>query len=103
MGMFRAKFLPEKWKILTKSKAQEGCLHNNWECSCEWNEGRKLYGNAPLEMLHSDGTWTVSIDDLSCRFVSLPMALLPIHGYTRRDNYSQQAMQWILSEESKMQ
>ena len=103
MGMFRAKFLPEKWKILTKSKAREGCLHNNWECLCKWNEGHKLYGNAPLEMLHSDGTWAVPIDDLICQFVSLPIALLPIHGYMRRDNYSQQAMQWILSVESKLQ
>ena len=66
MGTFRAKFLPKKWKILTKSKAREGCLHNNWECLCKWNEGCKLYGNAPLEMLHSDGTWAVPIDDLIC-------------------------------------
>ena len=68
MGMFRAKFLPEKWKILTKSKAREGCL-------CKWNEGHKLYGNAPLEMLHSDGTWAVPIDDLICQFISSPIAL----------------------------
>ena len=54
-------------------------------------------------MLHSDGTWGVPIDDLICRFVSLPIALLPIHGYMGRDNYSQQAMQRILSEEIKMQ
>ena len=54
-------------------------------------------------MLHSDGTWAVPIDDLICQFVSSPIALLPIHRYMRRDNYSQQAMQWILSEESKMQ
>ena len=32
MGTFRTKFLPEKWKILTKSKAREECSHNNWEC-----------------------------------------------------------------------
>ena len=73
------------------------------ECLCEWNEGHKLYGNAPLEMFHSDGMWAVPIDDLICRFVSSPIALLPIHGYMRKDNYSQQAMQWILSEESKLQ
>ena len=66
MGTFRAKFLPEKWKILTKSKAQEVCSHNNWECLCKWNEGRKLYRDAPVEMLHSDGTWAVPIDDLIC-------------------------------------
>ena len=102
MGTFRAKFLPKKWKILTKSKAREGCSHNNWECLCKWKEGRKLYGDAPLEMLHSDGTWAVPIDDLICQFVSSPIALLPAHGYVRRDNYSQQAMQWILNEESKM-
>ena len=62
-----------------------------------------MYGDAPVEMLHSDGTWAVPIDDLICQFVSSPIALLPAHGYVRRDNYSQQAMQWILSEESKMQ
>ena len=86
-----------------KSKAQEGCLHNNWECLCEWDEGHKLYGDAPVEMVHSDGTWAVPVDDLICQLVSSPIALLPLHGYVRRDNYSQQAMQWILSEESKMQ
>ena len=78
-------------------------FHNNWECLCEWNKGHKFYRDAPVEMLHSDGTWAVPIDDLICRFVSSPIALLPAHGYVRRDNYSQQAMQWILSEESKMQ
>ena len=103
MGTFRAKFLPEKWKILTKSNAQEGCSHNNWECLCKWNEGRKLHGDAPIEMLHSDGTWSVPVDDLIRRFVNSPIGLLPSHGYVRRDNYSQQAMQWILNEESKMQ
>ena len=102
-GTFQAKFQPEKWKILTKSKAQEGCSHNNWECLCEWNEGCKLYGDALIVMLHSDGMWAVPVDDLICQFVSSPISLLPTHGYVRRDNYSLQAMQWILSEESKMQ
>ena len=103
MRTFRAKFLSKKWKILTKSKAWEGRSHNNWECLCEWNKGHKLYRDAPVEMLHSDGTWAVPIDDLICQFVSSPIALLSTHGYMRRDNYSQQAIQWILSEESKMQ
>ena len=78
---------------MTKSKAWEGCPHNNWECLCKWNEGCKLYGNAPIEMLHSDGMWTAPVDDLICQFVSSPIALLPIHEHVRRDNYSQQAMQ----------
>ena len=52
--------------MLTKSKAWEGCSYNNWECLCEWKEGCKLYGNAPLEMLQSDGTWAVPIVDLIC-------------------------------------
>ena len=90
-------------KILTKSKAQEWCLHNNWECLHKWNEGFKLYGDAPIEMLHSDGTWAVPVDDLICWFISSPIALLPIHRYMRRDHYNQQAMQWILSKERKMQ
>ena len=88
---------------MTKSKAQEGCSHNNWECICEWDEGCKLYGDAPNEMLQSEGMWEVPVDDLICQFISFLIALLPTHRYVRRDNYSQQAMQWILSEESKMQ
>ena len=66
MGTFQAKFLCKKLKILTKSKAHEGCLHNNWECLCKWNEGRKLYGDALIEMLHSDGMWAVPVNDLIC-------------------------------------
>ena len=97
-GNISSKIFTQK---LENTKTWEGCSHNNWECLCKWNKGRKLYGNAPLEMLH--GTWAVPIDDLICQFVSSPIALLPIHGYVRRDNYSQQAMQWILSEENKMQ
>ena len=56
---------------------QEGCSHNNWECLCKWNEGRKLHGDAPIEMLHSDGTWSVPVDDLICRFINSPLGLLP--------------------------
>ena len=62
-----------------------------------------MYGDASIEMLHSYGTWAVPVDDLICQFISSPIALLPIHRYVRRDNYSQQAIQWILNEESKMQ
>ena len=103
MGTFQANFLCKKLKILTKSKAHEGFLHNNWECLCKWNEGCKLYGDALIEMLHSDGMWAVPVNDLICRFINSPIALLPIHRYVRRrDNYNQQAMQWILNEESKM-
>ena len=86
---------------MTKTNAREGCSRNNWDCLCKWNEGHKLYGDGPIEMLHDDGTWGVPVNDLICRFVNSPIALLPIH--MRRDNYSQQAMQWILNEESKMQ
>ena len=43
---------------------REGCSHNNWECLCKWNEGCKLHGDAPIEMLHSDATWSVPVDDL---------------------------------------
>ena len=62
-----------------------------------------MHGDTPIEMLHSDGTWSVPVDDLIHQFVNSPIGLLPSHRYVRRDNYSQQAMQWILNEESKMQ
>ena len=58
-------------------------MHNNWKCLYEWNEGCKLYGDAPVEMLHSEGMWAVPIDDLICQFVSSPIALLPVHRYMK--------------------
>ena len=47
-------------------KAREGCSHNNLDCLCKWDEGRKLYEDGLIEMLHSDGTWAVPIDDFIC-------------------------------------
>ena len=39
----------------------------------KWDGGRKLYGDAPIEMLHSDGTWDVPVDGLICQFISSPV------------------------------
>ena len=42
LGIFRSKFLPEKWKILTLEEHLKNseCFHE-WECSCKWLDASK--------------------------------------------------------------
>ena len=37
MGIFRGKFLTEKWSVLIKDKCVETCKHEK-DCVCEWLE-----------------------------------------------------------------
>ena len=41
LGIFRAKFLPEYWAVLTLNKANPSCNHE-CSCKCEWTQARKL-------------------------------------------------------------
>lgn len=98
MGSFRSKFLPEEWLVLFKSDARFGCTHNSWECQCSWKKARKQHGDALLEYFNeSTREWTrIESSLLACsHFVKSPIALLPPHGYGRRDNFSQEAMEWL--------
>lgn len=96
MGIFRSKFLAETWTVLLKDAAREGCLHN-FGCSCSWIQARKVHGDAELEAVGPLGTWhPIDCDTvLLKRFASSPVAILPVNGYGRRDNFSKEAMEYI--------
>ena len=97
MGIFRAKYLPEKWKVLTlQEHLKNNQCHHEWNCHCNWLEGRKINASAPLEIL-IDGEWKNS-DNFNIKktaFVSSPIALIPPHGYNNFDNHSKQSLQWL--------
>ena len=92
MGIFRSKYLPETWKVLCKNRALQDCSHNR-RCRCPWEMVTKPQANAPLYW--SNGEEVEEKEVLLKAFVSSPIALLPPHGYARRDNYSQESMQWL--------
>ena len=97
MGIFRAKYLPEKWKILTTQEhlKHDKCYHE-WNCQCQWLEGRKINASSPLEVL-INGEWKRS-DEISIKksvFVSSPIGLIPSQGYNNSDNHSKQSLQWL--------
>lgn len=92
MGIFRSKYLPETWKVLRPSAAREDCSHER-HCPCAWETVTKPHAHAPFYW--SNGKEVCEEELLLKRFVSSPIALLPPHGYARRDNYSQEALQWM--------
>ena len=57
LGIFRAKFLREEWSVLIKEKASlhPNCKHE-WNCQCEWLEGRKKTGDDEIEVFY-EGKW----------------------------------------------
>ena len=97
MGIFRTKFLPEKWSVLFEGAARAGCCHE-WNCTCPWTPARKVNGDCPLETQDGTGSW-VALNEAGVvkkAFSSSPICLIPRHGYGRRDNYSVEAMGFIL-------
>ena len=50
LGIFRSKFLPEKWKVLTEKEHLKNtdCFHE-WNCKCQWLEARKKMLHLPLK------------------------------------------------------
>jgi hypothetical protein len=98
LGIFRAKFLPEKWKILTNSEAEKNpeCMHE-WNCKCEWIDGRKKDAFSEVE-IQKNGEWVSVSKKLSVhtsKFVSSPIGLIPPSGYSGSDNHSKEALQWL--------
>ena len=57
MGIFQAKYLPEKGEILTAQEhlKNDKCYHE-WNCQCQWLEGRKINASSPLKVL-INGVW----------------------------------------------
>ena len=104
MGTFRAKFLPEVWDVLLSKDAVAGCFHRTKKCGCVWTEARKLDGDAPLEINNGDGLYIdISADVVESIFQKSDIAVVPVNGYARRDNYSNEAMEWLAYMELEMQ
>ncbi|MCG8622527.1 MAG: DNA polymerase [Proteobacteria bacterium] len=93
MGIFRSKFLSEKWSVLTEDKAQENCSHDS-ECKCEWREARRMNYSSPCEIF-SEGKWKPIQNIVKEKFVSSPIGLVPVHGYAGKDNHSVESMEWL--------
>ena len=53
LGIFRAKFSPEYWAVLTLDKANPSCNHER-SCKCEWTQARKLNNQGPIEKMSDD-------------------------------------------------
>lgn len=97
MGIFRTNFLPETWSVLLPEHADSTCDHE-WSCHCTWTLARKVSGNADIEVCQHDIWSPISEQQQSVvksKFVSSPIALPPPHGYSNKDNYSKQALQWL--------
>jgi hypothetical protein len=91
MGIYKSKFMTEKWQVLTNAEKQKASL-----------EGRQPnWLNATLcgdEMLvKRDGKWVFASVIAEKRFINSPLAVVPLQGY-RRDVYSQKSicyMEWL--------
>ncbi len=99
MGTFRTCFLEEEWAVLAQEKASPNCNHNVLTCQCKWKRAIKKSGcDKSLLVKEEDGLWK-DLDfpslDTPTKFVSSPIALLPPHGYARRDYFSKQCIQWL--------
>ena len=101
MGIFRSKFLSEKWSILTTDKAQEKCSHDS-KCECEWVEARKLDYSSPCEVF-CESKWKPVYNIVKEKFVSSPIGLVPVHGYAGKDNHSVESMEWLYLLERELQ
>ena len=102
MAIYRCKFLPENYQILLQEDAQPQCNHEPWQCVCVWLPGRKIFGDAPLEIFYKDNWQKVDPTRIvKTSFESSPIALIPPYGYNRSDNQSAQAMTWLKSYESE--
>ena len=103
MGIFRAKFLQKAWSVLTREKASlhPQCKHE-WNCQCEWLEGRKKTGDDEIEVMYQ-GKWVpkCTLDIVKEKFVKSPVGVIPPHIYSGRDNHSVESLQWLLTLEKR--
>ena len=95
MGTFKAKFLPEKYKVLLKENEIENCLHE-WNCDCVWNDGRKTnaFQNVEVKVGHE---WKSLVSDMyaKCKFISSPIPLVPNNSLSGPDVHSKESIQWM--------
>ncbi len=96
MGTFRTCFLEEEWGVLSVQEADPDCSHNPVICKCPWKKAVKRRGyDKNLWVKEDGGDWKLLKGSAQAKFVSSPIALLPPHGYARRDYFSKQCIQWL--------
>ena len=81
MTIFRAKFLPETWTVELSTGTTITATRLNVLFKVD-----NILLNTHLEP---------SVNVVSKKIVEYPIALLPSHGYTRQDQYSQISIQWL--------
>ena len=98
MGVFQARFLPETYKVNSKSDLKENCSHDSDRCGCLWMEGVKADGDSPLLLSNTTERQKHSPEEVSRmvkKFVSSPIGLLPFSEYRPKTNYSLEAIEWL--------
>ena len=97
MGVFRSKFLPEEWLVLTEEEASKNpsCNHHDAKCTCEWMKGRKLNGFSEIEVNIND-QWISTSDLKICKmkFHKSPIGIIPSYGYSG-DKHSKSSIEWL--------
>ena len=91
MGVFRNRFLSEKWQILTKNNSESDCSHDVDSCLCKW---KSVWKKNTAQEIKED----VFLDDgkiVKERFVSSMIGLIPSTEYRPKDKYSLEAMSWL--------
>ena len=103
MAVFRAKFLPETWEILTEEEASlhPTCNHDR-SCICTWHSAHKKDSYANL-LVWINGQW-INETDIKVhrkRFKKSPVGNIPQSGYSGQDRHSKQSLQWLQSLEQR--
>ena len=103
MGVFRSKFLPEEWSVLTEDEAKKNpnCKHND-HCECVWSEGRKINGFSDIQVYLND-EWVSEclVKIVKKKFVKSPIGIIPADGYSG-DRHSKASIEWLKLLEKQM-
>ena len=73
------------------------CKHE-WNCECEWLQGRERTGDDEVEVFYQDKWVPRSIlSVVKAKFVKSPIGIIPPHGYSGRDNHSIESLEWLVT------
>ena len=90
-AIYRAKMIPEEWRVLIKEEdPSEGGNESE-----KWVNGRAQDGVLLVEI--NPGEWIREdrVQVLRKKFISTPIAQIPLGGYAPRENYSKISITWL--------
>ncbi len=104
IGVFRSRFLKEKWKILRQKDVRNtDCSHDIDRCSCNWREAEKIHGDSSINPLTLKGDENENDNRVICeQFISSDLALIPPNEYQAKDNYSLEAAMWLKRQQEEL-